>query len=722
MPWLFLPLLPVQSVAAPPPARQDSRPAPAAPAPAPGEDIVVVGRRIPPDPPPIDTVSRPEIDSYGADSIGDLIARLKSRVPGGNPPVIVNGRRLGSIADITALPPEALERIEILPPAAGARRGLGGGTPLFNLVLKKHFKALNADASASTTSDGGADEERATLTSAAIAGDRRDNLSLYAQRLGGLRYGDRFAADVLAAANDAPRSDASLIAASRAVGISAGKAQPIGNANLSLSLSGNLQRSERTVDADGIATTQRNGGESANLSTTVDGLIGRHFWSVILSTSIAQSRSTGGAAAFTSRSATQGASGSANLSGPLLQLFGTSATYTVTTGLETSRSSQVIAGAGSSVRTRNAFNDQAGFDLTLHQRGTGHSLLGDLGFRLQGQVNGATGDDTLLGYEGGVTWSPFKLLSLEGTRSREALGTGGASGDVTIVSDVPVFDPVTQQNVRVRQILGSNPLLHAPAQQRSTVRATLNQAVGASQFSLSAYYTRDDTRDPILQPQVSSYYEQAFPDRFLRTDGALVEIDTRPLNGSRQSNTMLTLNFGANGVLGQAAAPAPGPHASAGPHALYWSANLGYADRLGEMLQLRADGPRIDLRSAQIGPGGGGARHMINAQTGLSTARWSGQMNLRWSSDSRLLGQGGAMDGVYAEPLRIGIDAQWLVGRSPAAGTPPKGVRVHLAVDNMLNARPSVHFPDRPTPFAQLPDNLDPVGRRIRLTLRAPLR
>jgi len=84
---------------------------------APGERGAVVGRT-----PPDIRLDRDDIATYGAGNIGELLQSLSPQT-GQRPVILVNGRRVASVQDINRLPPEAIARVEILPPEVALAYG-----------------------------------------------------------------------------------------------------------------------------------------------------------------------------------------------------------------------------------------------------------------------------------------------------------------------------------------------------------------------------------------------------------------------------------------------------------------------------------------------------------------------------------------------------------------------------------------------------------------------
>lgn len=120
------------------------------------EDVVVVGRRGSTRLTPEIELGEAEIDVLGAYDISEVIYRI-SRNLGfeASPIIIVNGQRALNPADFTRFPPDALVRIEVLPPEAGAIYGDDPSRRVLNIVLQSEFKSRDGLLSGTRPTAGG---------------------------------------------------------------------------------------------------------------------------------------------------------------------------------------------------------------------------------------------------------------------------------------------------------------------------------------------------------------------------------------------------------------------------------------------------------------------------------------------------------------------------------------------------------------------------------------
>ena len=178
-----------------PAAAQDAKQDDAA---EPREEIVVTGKR--PrgsaigDIAPVAVLDAAALRALGATSmeqLAKLIAPLTTSASGGEPVFLLNGRRISGYREIWTLPPEALERTEVLSEQDAARFGFAPTVRVVNFVLKPQFRAIVVDQGAGTTTDGGGGTERLELGSTRIAGDRRTIVTINYDRQNRLRASQR---------------------------------------------------------------------------------------------------------------------------------------------------------------------------------------------------------------------------------------------------------------------------------------------------------------------------------------------------------------------------------------------------------------------------------------------------------------------------------------------------------------------------------------------------
>lgn len=154
---------------------------PTAPLPDPlPDEVTVMGKRIPCSVigavAPVAVLDAQALEALGATNLADLLKKVKaltSASGGGDPVMLLNGRRVSGFAEFQSLPYEAMERIEVLPEQEAARFGYPPNVRVMNFITKKKFRAVTVFEMPGITPEGGGGTNYAEVTSARIDGPRR---------------------------------------------------------------------------------------------------------------------------------------------------------------------------------------------------------------------------------------------------------------------------------------------------------------------------------------------------------------------------------------------------------------------------------------------------------------------------------------------------------------------------------------------------------------------
>lgn len=102
-----------------------------------------------------------DIKAYGAGNIGQLVEALEPQLRSGRgraegPPIfLLNGRRVTGFQEISGIPSEAIERVEILPEEVALSYGYRAEQRVMNFVLRKQFRAVTTEAETRIATEGG---------------------------------------------------------------------------------------------------------------------------------------------------------------------------------------------------------------------------------------------------------------------------------------------------------------------------------------------------------------------------------------------------------------------------------------------------------------------------------------------------------------------------------------------------------------------------------------
>jgi hypothetical protein len=140
-----------------------------------------------------DELGEEEIASHGAGTIDELLEAIGPRIGDaeGQPEVLVNGKRVSDSSSLRRFPPEALERVEILPQRAAGHYGFDQDRRVVNLVTKRQFRMTSVTAVLTLPTRGGPDSENLTAASFAIDGETRWSVEGGLSRAIGLLEADR---------------------------------------------------------------------------------------------------------------------------------------------------------------------------------------------------------------------------------------------------------------------------------------------------------------------------------------------------------------------------------------------------------------------------------------------------------------------------------------------------------------------------------------------------
>ncbi len=153
-----------------------------------GEEIVVQGQRprgsVVGDIPPENVLDPRDIRATGATSISELLDSVASQTGsargrgGGRPIVLLNGQRISGFREIRDLPPEAIERMEILPEEVALKYGYAADQRVVNIVLRRRFNSTNVELRGRGATDGGYVAGQAEAGRLIIAEGTRSSLNL----------------------------------------------------------------------------------------------------------------------------------------------------------------------------------------------------------------------------------------------------------------------------------------------------------------------------------------------------------------------------------------------------------------------------------------------------------------------------------------------------------------------------------------------------------------
>ena len=574
MRWVYLLAAATPAVATAQQAAPNAAPS-AAPAPAPTAqqesnisdepDIIVTGTRNLPgsvvgDIPPEEQLGPADIRSYGVSSVADLLAELapqtrSGRGSGGQPVVLLNGRRISSFAEIRDLPTEAIARVDILPEEVALKYGYRADQRVVNFVLRQRFRAITAELADKITTQGDRNSPQGELDLLNIRRDKRVNLHTSYQESAALLESQRDVLPTIVNGTDqAPYR--TLLGFSRAMSVNGSYARNVlGSigATVNARLEGTQGRSLQGLGIDG-PLGQRTTGITGHLGTTFNGDIGKWRWNVTgnydnaTNTTLTDIGATDNFAR--SRSTTAGLDAQAN--GTLFSLPAGDVATSIAIGGDTSdfTSRSIRAGVlqpGNPV-SRDSGSGRINLDLPLTSRLKGFGgAIGNLSINFNAALDQLSDFGSLktLGY--GANWSVIDgVRFIASVTDQEGAPTAQQLGNPQVITpNVRLFDYVTGTTATVTTTSGGNPTLRGFETHTTKLGLTL-KPWSAKDFTFIANYVTAHVDDPVASfPAATAQIAAAFPGRFTRdpTSGQLLSVDTRPVNFTRTSRSELRYGF-----------------------------------------------------------------------------------------------------------------------------------------------------------------------------------
>lgn len=523
------------------------------------DTIVVTGQRregsVPGDAVPQIVLGPADIRSYGASNLDELIQSLapelgtaRGRGDGGAI-ILLNGRRVAGFNEIRTLPTEAIARVEIFTEEVALQYGYSADQRVVNIVLRRFFRAINAEGDTGASSNGNGEHDEGELGYLLLTPRGRVNVD------GKLQSQNAFTQlesgvtppptgpDERAERTQNPDTD-SL----DTTGVWNHVFNRMVAGTSSLTVQRSTSKSNIGLDpatSDLITSDSTTG--SARASFTLDGSTPNWMWTANVSAQQSESNTR-------IDSSSSGRSDSTSTSYEAVGNI-TGALFSVPAGqlrLSTRSSFNEAALEGSSLRngvTTDTDLDRSdvGLRVTLNAPLTSrnHHVLdavGDVSANVSGSIDKLSDFDTVSTLGGGMNWSPVSdvhfSVQFDDANSAPSLNQLGAPALTT--PGAPVFDPTTGQTVLVSVTSGGNPNLQSEERRDFTFNGSYapHQISG---LTLSASFVRNDTDNALTAfPLFTPALEEAFPSRFTRdASGNLVAIDRRPINlAHRESETV----------------------------------------------------------------------------------------------------------------------------------------------------------------------------------------
>ena len=498
--------------------------------------------------PPENTLDSRDIRATGATSISELLEAVgpqigSARGRGGEGPVLLlNGRRISGFRELRDIPPEAIERMDILPEEVALKYGYRADQKVVNFVLRRRFFSTVARADGALATDGGYEAGLADVTRLTINRDSRTTFNLHAEANGRLDEGER-EIDLADPAGFDTRPFRSLAGSRRLARGSATLNRTI-LGDVAATLNGEYEHSEGSsgLGFEDVPLLRDTSSDSAHLGLALNrdrgpwkyALTGNADWARSVTFSDRHADTTD-----RSRSTTTSGDLTGTASGPLVELPAGRASITAkfaasTVDRDSSRRRNGVTASNDLGR------DQVDGSLNLDLPLLRNSPIGRLGANANAEVEHLSDFGMLTAVGAGLNWTPVQRLNLIASWTREegAPSMGQLGDPILETPDTRVFDFTTGETVLVTTTTGGNPDLDAD--HRNVFKLGANwKPFAETDLRLRADYVHSVIKDPVASfPGPSAALEEAFRERFVREPctpepgctGRLLSVDLRPVN------------------------------------------------------------------------------------------------------------------------------------------------------------------------------------------------
>jgi hypothetical protein len=527
------------------------------------EAIVVTGQRargsVIGDIPPQNILDSRDVRATGATSISDLLDALAPQIGstqgrGGEQPVLLlNGQRIASFRELRDIPPEAIERLEILPEEVALKYGYRADQKVVNIVLRQRFFSTTAQLGAGAATDGGYLNGNADLTRFIVEKNGRTTLNLHWEGNNLLTEDER---NIILQPQQVPTgatTDEELAARS----LLGSKRDVRASSTLNREILGDVSATLNTEveHTDGLALiglgetlltplARNTSTDTAHAGLTLNGTKKDWHWTLTSDADFERDltktdQDAADTPAQRARETTVSGDMKATANGNLFSLPAGDASTTLTLAGTTTHLNST--GVRSESIGRTTGEAAMNLDIPLSRRNRDFSALGNLTVNGNAEVDQLSDFGTLTTLGAGLNWTPVDRLNLlTSFTSEQGPPTVNQLGDPELITpNTRIFDFTTGQTVLATVISGGNPNLQADHRRVFKIGGNW-QPFENTDLRLRAEYVHQTIDRPIENLTVTPSIEEAFPGRFVRdSSGQLVSADLRPVNfASSRKDTM----------------------------------------------------------------------------------------------------------------------------------------------------------------------------------------
>ncbi|WP_432770157.1 MAG: hypothetical protein HEQ22_05270 [Sphingopyxis sp.] len=425
------------------------------------------------------------------------------------------------------------------------------------------------------------------------------------------------------------------------------------------------------------------------------------------------------------RSSSQTIGATFNASRSVFKLPAGEATTNITVNASQSRSRFRASAAATGAVSRDRFashhlDGRWSFTLPVANRALGIlAPLGDLGVDLSMEVGKARQTAARYKWDAGVRWSPLPFFDFRGAfghENVEPLFEQLYGPRIEVITRL--FDFARQEYVQPISVFGGNPDLAGGRIRTLSANAMIRPFKGdLATFNIE--YRRRVAQGGIASlPTLTPDIEAIFPDRFVRdAGGRLISIDARPINISNDRTETLTSGFTLL-YTARRKAPDGAPPPPADQRPWTFSLSVVHSWQLASELVIRPELPVLDrLRDS------GQPRHNVTLNLVVGRRGMGASLNGNWNGAARVRSGGEAGGAEFRYPasmqFNLGLFAEpehWLRAREDSYWA--SNLRLSFDIQNLFGGYRRVIVVGGATPRGFSRDEIDPLGRTIRLGIR----
>jgi hypothetical protein len=565
---------------------------------------------------PILELDEADIAALGTTSVEEMLSAIapqtgstRGRGGGGHPIILVNGIRIGSFRELRSYPPEAIEKVEVLPEEVAQSLGFRPDLRVVNIILKERYSSREVELEHEFPDRGNYSASEQEFTFLRIRNGTRLNFNIEAEDTSLLTEAERGVSQTGGSQSDLSsdpdpalyrsllpdRFDLEATANWAETDIETGSSFSTNftyNRSESLDLSG--LNSVTLIAADGSKAI-RTFGELTPLERrsygdtfSISGSIGRRIGSfdleattdntyLVSETQIDRRFDSAdlvmAAAAGTlpidgtlpnnaangfdlANRKTISSSNKVTLQGNPISLPAGDVSTTLDLGMDWERiESDDTRSLIDSSLVRRRFQGGVSASIPVAEAGGAWGMIGNFSLNGSARYEDLSDYGTLTNWTMGAIWEVGPKLNLSATRivAENAPSISQLGNPPTVSFNVPVFDFVRGETVLATVITGGNPDL-LPETQRDW-KFSANWALPFWQSTrFSADYVRNRSRNVTSDfPALTAETEAAFPERVIRDESGQIDtIDARSVTYARTRSERLSFGFATRGSWGSA--------------------------------------------------------------------------------------------------------------------------------------------------------------------------